>query len=938
MRWRRVAAVVAVMAVAVSSTLRAQTISTLEGVVRDETGNLARAQITATDSLTGERRHAETNDRGFFRMIDVTPGRYVVSATMIGHAVAAQQIDVIAGERAHVEFLLSTAPRLLEPVRVEAPRAGSAAIERMSVSTQMLADDIKRLPLNTRNVMDLAMVAAGIRSFEPVAGHALPAAGALRNERGLNLYVDGVEMKNLNSTNVVGSPATGSLLPVDALQEYHVLLNPYDAEYTRGAAYIISATTQRGTNEAHGSAFGFIQNRDFISVTSFQRAVPNFAKPDVNRRQFGMTMRGPIMRDRLFYALSYEGSTGHNYVAVVPGRPATNPTYWDSYAGVFDAPSHNHTALLHTTYIVNDANTIEVIGSSRRFTGESGFGGTAARQSATGQNYAVNTINLRHRWLPTPGLANELSLQFVGWTSDDEPLVDGPTFNYPTLTIGHGDATFKIHEKQFRAIDRVTYSIGSGPGSHLIKLGLETARVSADQFAPTSSNGVFRFASETGSPTQATIGVGFYDPTSDRDALSSLSGWIAGGYVNDEWRVAPRLVLNLGLRYDAEIHTMNNDFTVPWASDTRINSLPELEGLLNHGDRKDDLNNFSPRASLAWDVTGKRRVFLRGGFGIMYDRIPGFVPFAERLSASWRTYTFANPGTLDPNELRNRVIAGGATPVLPAITVLPHRMDVPENRQWSMGIGIAVARGLTLNADYIDQHVRHMYAPVNLNWVDTTQKPARRVISAAYGNITAWRDSARARYRALLTTLAYSSDTTIAVSLAHTLASAAADWDVQTIAVPAIAAKQYYVMQRTSGDERHRLVLSGSVALRYGVRLSTVAIAASPQPYRTTVGQDLNKDSLLDDDWIDGKRYSVPPNVWRNWYRVVDVRVTKTLASARGARLSVIAEGFNIFNTDNYSGYFGVQRSTTGELRPDFGTPSGIFATRQLQLGTSVGW
>jgi hypothetical protein len=320
----------------------------------------------------------------------------------------------------------------------------------------------------------------------------------------------------------------------------------------------------------------------------------------------------------------------------------------------------------------------------------------------------------------------------------------------------------------------------------------------------------------------------------------------------------------------------------------------------------------------------------------MYDRIPGFIPFAERQSAGWRTYTFRNPGTLDPNELRNRVIAGGGTPVPPNITLLPHRMDVPENRQWSMGFGVSVARGLALNVDYIDQHVRHLYAPVNLNWLDFTQTPARRVLSTAYGNIIAWGSFARTSYRGLLTTIAYSRDTTLLLTLAHTLASAKADWDVGANAVPTVVAKQYYVMQRTSGDERNRFVLSGSLAMRYGLALSTIATLASPRPYRTAVGQDLNKDNTSDDDWIDGRRYNVPADTWRNWYRVVDLRLTKRIASARAARLSVSAEAFNIFNTDNYAGYFGTQRSATGELRPDFGTPSGIFATRQLQLGTSV--
>jgi hypothetical protein len=291
---------------------------------------------------------------------------------------------------------------------------------------------------------------------------------------------------------------------------------------------------------------------------------------------------------------------------------------------------------------------------------------------------------------------------------------------------------------------------------------------------------------------------------------------------------------------------------------------------------------------------------------------------------------------VDPSELRRRVVAGGGTAVPPSITLLPHRMDVPENRQWSIGLGARLGDAVALNVDYVDQDVRKLYAIVNLNWLDASQTPARRVLSSSYGTIGAWGDFARARYRALLTSISYAPDTTRRLTLAHTLASATADWDVQTVAVPAAVASQYYTMQRTSGDERHRFVLSGSWTLRGGIGLATIATAASPRPYRTTVGQDLNQNSQLDDDWIDGTRYAVPANSWRNWYRVVDLRVTKALGTAGGARLSVIAEAFNLFNTENYSGYFGVQRSAAGAARPDFGLPSGIFATRQLQLGSRL--
>lgn len=315
--------------------------------------------------------------------------------------------------------------------------------------------------------------------------------------------------------------------------------------------------------------------------------------------------------------------------------------------------------------------------------------------------------------------------------------------------------------------------------------------------------------------------------------------------------------------------------------------------------------------------------------------MPGFVPFQERRTATWRTYTFLNPGTIDPEELRNRVIAGAGTSV-PSITILPQRMDVPENRQWSLGLGAQLTSVLTLNMDYVGQDVRHLFASVNLNWVDLSLTPVRRVLSPSYGNIIAWGDFARGRYRALLTNLSYTPDTTLRLNVAYTLASARADWDVENTQVPAAAASQFYVMQRISGDERHRFVLSGTSVLPFGIRLSTLATVASPRPYRAQVGEDVNKNNMFEDDFIDGTRYQVPTNAWRNWYRVVDLRLTKGFEVRRGAQLSLIAEAFNVFNTENYSGYFGVQRSPTGEPRPDFGSPSGIFATRQFQLGSRL--
>ena len=270
------------------------------------------------------------------------------------------------------------------------------------------------------------------------------------------------------------------------------------------------------------------------------------------------------------------------------------------------------------------------------------------------------------------------------------------------------------------------------------------------------------------------------------------------------------------------------------------------------------------------------------------------------------------------------------------VTLIPEDLDVPQNRQWSLGFGSRITSRLALNLDYVDQEIKNLFVSVNLNWQDLSQTPQKRVLSSSHGNIIAHQDFARTRFRALLTRLSYVPNADVRLNLSHTLASARADWDLENAQAPAAVADEFYVLQRISGDERHRFVLSGTWELPFGVGVSTIATAASPRPYKTVVGQDLNKNSFQEDDWIDGRRYRVPENVWRNWYRVVDMRLTKAINLGRGTNVSLIVEAFNVFNTENYSGYFGVQRNAAGEIRSDFGSPSGTFATRQLQIGTKL--
>ena len=645
------------IAMAVPDVTHAQLTITLEGSVRNTTGEpVVGAIVAVTNPATNERRGVNTNDLGRFRVLGLAPGRYEVSVRAISFEPETQMVELLLGQRANLVFELKSAATQLSGVEVTADRTTTVEVQRTSVSAPVVQQMIEQLPTIDRNVITLAAVTPGVKSFAPQAGRALPSAGAMPELRFNNFYLDGIELKSLFNGNLVGIPQTGAPLPQEAIQEFRVFINPYDAEYSHAGAYVISAESNRGTNERRGAVFGFFQNQSMVARTAFQPTLPDF-----KRMQLGANLRGALKPDRLFYALNYEVTDTDNIIDVVPGQPASNPAIWNQYAGPHKAPNLNHNGFFRGTYTPSERNTFDFSWALRYMTGESNFGGTVAQNGGIDQSYLINVGQLRHRYLPKPNLLNELSLQLVNWHHDEGQLVEREQRTVPGHYAGHGDVPagaeraapapdqpVVVHEGQLGRLAHIQAWRGGEPHQGRPVLAELPARP-----IPLRHGHVARI------PNQAIVGIGYQDQNGVTDAKAELSGWITGFYLNDEWRPSPTLTLNLGVRFDAEINTLNNDFTVPWASDTAINNKAAIADYVNRGDRENDLNNISPRISFSWDPFGTNRTFFRGGFGIIYDRVASFIGFQERLAATWRSYTIANPSTMDVALLRQQIISGG---------------------------------------------------------------------------------------------------------------------------------------------------------------------------------------------------------------------------------------------------------------------------------------
>ncbi|HJQ09752.1 MAG TPA: carboxypeptidase regulatory-like domain-containing protein [Gemmatimonadaceae bacterium] len=898
----------------VAKSLTAQaTTGSIEGTAELTGACPSPAQVAIRDQSTGAVRVTTTDGHGRYRVLALTPGRYDVLVRDLGCSPETRKsVDVLLGERTSVDFSMHRDTQEIAPVVITGARRGDVA--RSEVATTVTPEQIAALPLNSRNVLSIAALTPGTRSYALEAGRSIPLAGPTSIPRFDNLYIDGTEWKGVANGSLVGRPETGSLIPQDAVREFRVLLNPYDVELTRGASWIITAVTYQGGNELHGSLFDFGQNRGLVAKSTFQTE-----KPEYRRQQMGATLRGPLVKDHLFFAASYESQATDNFIDVVPGRPAVNPGIWDQYAGTFRAPTRNEMGTLRLT-MPRGRHSLDASWAGRALSIETGFGIRSGavmlgHDAGTAGRYRTNGMQLRDSYANGP-LVNELTISGLALNQEDLPLLPGPTMRYPSLQRGIAGYPTIVSERHFGISNKLSRAIGS---QHLLKSGLDISAIRAEGFQPSNADGFFMFTTDTSTlPQTARIAVGYLDPASTNDARYVATRTVIGAWLQDEFHPSESVTLTAGVRYDAELNGLGQGKHEPWANDTTLLRVVGAN-YLNDDDRKNDLNNLAPRVAATWNVAGDKRTFIRAGYGIMYERYPAFSAFNEQLSYQWRVYSFTRPGTTDPAELRRRVLAGTAG-VAPNLTLLPDRLESPSTRQWSIGVGRRLSEHAAVNLDYIDQHLRNVYVGTRINGADPVT--GARPLTNRYGDIQLWGDFGDATYRGLLSSLTYA-DAAVQLTVAYTLSWAASEFGND---IPGnFPDSSDYTMQRSDGDERHRVVVSGIKQLPFGMTLSGIGIIASPRAFLAFAGSDVNGNGSPSDDWPGGTRTAYRGG-WNNWYRTLDLRLAKSIQFSPGA-LAVTAEVFNVFNTNNPSVY------QATESLSNFRHAVAYYAPRQAQIG-----
>jgi hypothetical protein len=381
---------------------------------------------------------------------------------------------------------------------------------------------------------------------------------------------------------------------------------------------------------------------------------------------------------------------------------------------------------------------------------------------------------------------------------------------------------------------------------------------------------------------------------------------------------------------------INNDFVTP---DTiKRDLLPFFaEKYFSDGNnRKPYLLSFAPRIGLSYDLFNNKKTYLFGGAGIFFDRHVWNVASDEILRLTWKVTYIYFPQSNDPtaipwnnayysrDALLNLVNQGKTPP--PEIFLIPSDIKPPKSLQFSLGVRQQLG-DFTVGVAYVGVRGSNEITTYNANY--------KSRLTTKYGRINVWTDGGNSWYDAMYLTVdkPYRPGS-FGFNVSYTLSKTSAEFD-NTIYYGYLyyTSPDFLVKSPSTLDERHRISINAIFDLPFGFLFSGWGTFATGRPYLVFLGDDVNKDGVITNDYPpDGRNAGRVPGqsfIFKHVFaeRNVNIRISKVFRY-RGYNLELMLDVFNVFNWTNYSGYVGNMKLAK------FGTPVAAGAKRQIQLGT----
>ena len=751
------------------------TTGSIAGKVTDHTGaGIPGVTVTATNIQTGLTRTTYSDKDGGYELSLLPPGPYSVSAELTGLGKASVPVTtVLLGNTTKTDLKLAMQVAEAVTVSAAAPVVDPRAT---GISATVTTQEIQSLPLLGRDFRSLAQLTPGISvgSFDTTA---ITANGARPLSTDYN--IDGASSNN----DFFGQQTGGSRPPFTfsqaAIQEFQVVRTEYDAEYGRGVGAVVNAITKSGTNQFHGSAFYYDRRASWAATrtTTFNTDIggttyplpisDSFLSKDV--KQPGAVIGGPIVPDRLFFFGGFDSMTqsqpavigndmrtSAQFLALTPAQQATVLSKIQNAVGFPYETGLNYSVDndLKTYLLKFDGN----IGSKNHWSLRGNYTKYDTTNSGATSSFGLNQTNEVDKFYQVVGevdsiFTDKLSNQFFAQVGRDQRPVTsvygGTEFSInfgQTQFFGANDTTPNTaDEKKLQFKDTVQYDWKG----HSFKAGAELLRRDLFDSFPRFVGGFYSYSSL----------INFVNdrPNTFQQAYGPQNGdvsWITnlwGVYLNDDFRVASRLTLNLGLRYDYE--------ATPRPDSNAYPKHPELLTQI-----KNDTNNVAPRFGFAWDIFGNGGSVLRGGTGVFYEYMPDILLAApiQGISGALITTTFtctttpANPCPAYPNILSPADFLNKSQLSANLVTIGP---DYQAQQAWrsSLQFEHRLFSDYVVGASAVYSKLTHIQGTRNINLVPTgyslgnmpvydyssSTNPARPlpdlgIVRALSSNETAW--------------------------------------------------------------------------------------------------------------------------------------------------------------------------------------------------------
>jgi hypothetical protein len=735
--------------------------------VRDSSeGAIAGAQVSVKNSGTAILRSVTADNDGIYTAPNLVAGTYQISASKKGFATLVRSgVRVTVGSEEVIDFKLNPGE-----VKTKIEVSGTPPAIQLASSTLEATENsttVRELPLNGRDWTTLAQLQAGVTAVYqyPLAlsnqranrglGTQLSIGGT--RPQGNNYRLDGISINDYSN----GGPGSvlGVLLGVEAIQEFSVVTNSAPASYGRTSGGVINSITRSGTNELHGSAYEFLRNsaldaRNFFDTTS--------SPPLFQRNQFGADVGGPILKSKLFVFGDYEGVRqllSTTTVDIVPsaaartgnltsGTVGVDPSA-EAYLALYPLPNGPVEGDTGNFTLATPQNTNEdfftsrsdfTIGKDDSLFGTYMFDNGKTEGPDSFNNNIIGTLSrrqaavLEETHLFGAHMANSARLGFSRVVSQAarslkaiNPLAADTSLGFlpgqPVGVITNSELStfpggfgavgeFDFHYNSYQFYDDAFATLGT----HSLKFGFAFESIRDNELGKTSPLGQFVFGSLSAflqdQPTS------FNAPIGSGITPRALRQSIYAGYVMDDWRARPNLILNLGLRYEAA--------TVPSEAHGKLSNLPSLTSTTPHlGDpffSNPTKLDFEPRVGFAWDPLGKGKTSIRGGFGI-FDNLP--LPYlfgaASLLSAPF--FELGDATTLPQGSFPKQAFQLLTAPTLRYAYIQPNPPR-SYDMEWNFNIQQSIAPDTVLQVGYTGSRGVHLpYFTNNFDMVLPTLTP-----------------------------------------------------------------------------------------------------------------------------------------------------------------------------------------------------------------------